>query len=251
MRLNVLAEAARMFSDAAYETTYGSWTFEPDEYDHSIDWRELESALWWVGDKYLLEVDRYDGQVTLTLSTYYLKEGNPDHEYDDPYCEETGDEWHDAWETAAACRLFGYVSLSGSGWVKQERFITLTILGEYVPCNDYVLEKCKAIFGDYVDDLEHGNWTLHATVRDAVTCGREVGHMYTVRVQNLVKVIKESSGLTQKALSLKMGRGERYVDKLINSNNVQKITTLLELCEASGCELLLRTPDGKVFKIDE
>ena len=178
MDTRTMAEAASMFSTAAYETMYGSWTFYPDEYDDTIDPEALEDALWLVGDGYLLEVERNDGVVTLNLSTYYLKAGEPDEEFDYPYGEDTESEWLDAWDTAAACRLFAYVSgcipsrlgpscfSPRSGWVKQTNLIVDTILGEYVPSNEFVLEKCKAIFGDRVDDLEHGNWTLHATVRE-------------------------------------------------------------------------------------
>ena len=165
MDMKALAEAAYMFSTAAYETTYGNWVFDPDEYDTTIDADTLEKALRYVGGNYLLEVYRYDGRFDLTLSTYYMKDGNPDYEYAYPYSDDTGCEWADAWDTAAACRLFSDVFEFGSGWVKQVRLITYTLLGEYVPYNEAVLDKCKAIFGLRVDDLEHINWKLHITVR--------------------------------------------------------------------------------------
>ena len=165
MDMKALAEAAYMFSTAAYETTYGNWVFDPDEYDTTVDPYELEKALRYVGGDYLLEVDRYDGRFDLTLSTYYMKDGDPDKEYDNPYSDDTGCEWADAWETAAACKLFAYVFEFGGGWMKQEYLIADTVLGEYVPCNEAVLDKCKAIFGLRVADLEHINWKLHITVR--------------------------------------------------------------------------------------
>ncbi|MBQ3339809.1 MAG: hypothetical protein IJG82_09520 [Atopobiaceae bacterium] len=72
----------------------------------------------------------------------------------------------------------------------------------------------------------------------------------TVKASNLVRVIKNESGLTQKELSTRLGRGPRYVEGLIHRGFLQKIETILELCDASDCELLLRTKDGKVFKIE-
>ena len=71
----------------------------------------------------------------------------------------------------------------------------------------------------------------------------------TVKASNLVRVIQNASGLNQRALSVEMGHGKRYVERLIFKGSTQKITTLLELCEASGCELLLRTKDGEVLRI--
>ena len=71
----------------------------------------------------------------------------------------------------------------------------------------------------------------------------------TVKASELVRAIKDASGLTLKELSVKTGKGKRYVETLIFQGNKQRITTLLKLCEASDCELLLRTGDGTVYKI--
>ena len=166
MDVKALAEAARLFSDAAYETTYGNWVFESDEYDNSIDLAELEDALFLVGDPYLLWVDVDDGRIDLTLSTYYMKDGYPGEEYDSPYSDDTESEWADAWDTAAACRLFSDVFEFGSGWVKQEGLITYTLLGEYVPCNEAVLDKCKALFADCVKDTDYIGWKLYLSMKE-------------------------------------------------------------------------------------
>ena len=83
MDMKALAEAACMFSTAAYETTYGNWVFDPDEYDDTIAPDELEDALWQVGGYYLLEVERYDGRFDLTVSTYYTKDEEDDGPFDE------------------------------------------------------------------------------------------------------------------------------------------------------------------------
>ena len=166
MDMKALAEAACMFSTAAYETTYGNWVFDPDEYNDTIDPYELEKALRYVGGDYLLEVDRYDGRFDLTLSTYYMKDGDPDKEYDNPYSDDTECEWADAWETAAACKLFAYVFEFGGGWMKQEYLIAYTVLGEYVPCNEAVLDKCKALFASFVKGTDYISWKLFLGIKE-------------------------------------------------------------------------------------
>lgn len=163
MDMKALAEAACMFSTAAYETTYGNWVFDPDEYDDTIDPDELEDALWQVGGYYLLEVERYDGRFDLTVSTYYTK----DEEYDGPFDDETEKAWLDAWDTAAACTLFGSAAGWDNGrWVKQERLIADSVLGEYIPCNDAVLAKAEELFGDLVKFATHDNLYLYMRVKE-------------------------------------------------------------------------------------
>lgn len=72
---------------------------------------------------------------------------------------------------------------------------------------------------------------------------------HTVNASELVRAIQTASGLNQRELSRKIGHYDRYVEGLIHDGNKQRVTTVLELCKASNCELLLRTGDGTVYKI--
>lgn len=70
-----------------------------------------------------------------------------------------------------------------------------------------------------------------------------------VNASELVRAIQTASGLNQRELSRKLGHSKRYIESLIFKGNKQRVTTVLELCKASDCELLLRTGDGTVYKI--
>ena len=72
----------------------------------------------------------------------------------------------------------------------------------------------------------------------------------SIKASNIIKVVQNASGHNQRELSRRMGRGERYVERLIHNSRLHRIDTLIGLCEAAGCELLLKTPDGKVFRIE-
>lgn len=72
---------------------------------------------------------------------------------------------------------------------------------------------------------------------------------HTVKASELVRAIQTASGLNQRELSRKLGYHKRYVERLLFKGNKQRVTTVLELCKASDCELLLRTGDGTVYKI--
>lgn len=139
MDYGTLRKAAWMFSNAAYETTSGNWIFSPEEVG-GFEPDALDEALRYVGGGFLLDVETYDGCVDLTLSTHYA--------CDEETEASRADGWRDAWDTAAACWLFGKSVANGvaevPGWA-----LGMTCPGFCYEPGGSMLRVFGELFGDY------------------------------------------------------------------------------------------------------
>ena len=70
-----------------------------------------------------------------------------------------------------------------------------------------------------------------------------------VIAKDLPRVIKEDSGMTSRKLSLAMNRGARYFECLIQKDTTPTMNAVLDMCDATGCELVLRKRDGRTYQI--
>lgn len=66
----------------------------------------------------------------------------------------------------------------------------------------------------------------------------------------IVRAILERESLSPTSLSLALGRERRYISTLLSKNHAMKINTLLEICDKTGYELVIRSKeDGYEFDL--
>ena len=63
--------------------------------------------------------------------------------------------------------------------------------------------------------------------------GEEIELGEDISVDGIVKTITRSSGLSSRKLSVAMGRGQRYIERVIDRGDEVKSTTLAEICDAT------------------